>query len=123
MKSERTAKQSAARPAAFPRRVSVYETDEGFQLLKELAHRRGVSSTDLIRMLIREEAERAGLEMPGGSRLGGRRSRVPDTCPTGTPIWERLAASMRDLPQEALDTLPEDLAAQHDHYLYGAPKR
>jgi predicted DNA-binding antitoxin AbrB/MazE fold protein len=39
------------------------------------------------------------------------------------PIWERIAALTRDLPAGALDQLPDDLAAEHDHYLYGTPKR
>jgi hypothetical protein len=28
-----------------------------------------------------------------------------------------------DIPPEILEKLPRDGAAQHDHYLYGAPKR
>lgn len=48
----------------------------------------------------------------------------PDsTTPTREPIWERLAALARDLPPGALDNLPTDGASQHDHYLYGSPKR
>lgn len=39
------------------------------------------------------------------------------------PLAERIAARARALPPEVLDALPEDLAAQHDHYLYGTPKR
>ena len=39
------------------------------------------------------------------------------------PIWERLAALSRDLPPEVLDSLPVDGASQHDHYIYGTPKR
>jgi putative addiction module CopG family antidote len=30
---------------------------------------------------------------------------------------------MSDMPDEVLDRLPVDGAAQHDHYLYGTPKR
>jgi putative addiction module CopG family antidote len=30
---------------------------------------------------------------------------------------------MSDLPMEVLERLPEDGAAQHDHYIYGTPKR
>jgi hypothetical protein len=38
-------------------------------------------------------------------------------------LAERIMARARGLPHEALDSLPDDLAAQHDHYLYGTPKR
>jgi hypothetical protein len=35
----------------------------------------------------------------------------------------RIVARAAALPPGALDSLPNDLAAQHDHYLYGTPKR
>lgn len=44
--------------------------------------------------------------------------------PTGQkPVWERILERMADVPDEAFDKLPTDLAEQHDHYLYGTPKR
>ena len=39
------------------------------------------------------------------------------------PIWEVAEDLVRDIPKEALDSVPRDGAAQHDHYLYAAPKR
>ena len=39
------------------------------------------------------------------------------------PIWEVIDEIMRDVPEEVLRLLPTDGAAQHDHYLYGSPKR
>jgi predicted DNA-binding antitoxin AbrB/MazE fold protein len=38
-------------------------------------------------------------------------------------LAERIVARARALPPEVLDALPVDLASQHDHYLYGTPKR
>lgn len=38
-------------------------------------------------------------------------------------LAERIAARARALPQETLDRLPADGASQHDHYIYGTPKR
>jgi hypothetical protein len=29
----------------------------------------------------------------------------------------------KNIPQDAWETLPTDLATQHDHYIYGTPKR
>jgi hypothetical protein len=46
----------------------------------------------------------------------------PDGDPD-LPIWEFAVQLMRDAPDEALEALPMDGASQHDHYLYGAPKR
>jgi hypothetical protein len=43
--------------------------------------------------------------------------------PGGPTLAERIVALARNLPPGALDSLPDDLAAEHDHYLYGTPKR
>ena len=39
------------------------------------------------------------------------------------PIWEFAADLVRDIPEDVLSAVPTDGAAQHDHYLYAAPKR
>jgi Arc/MetJ-type ribon-helix-helix transcriptional regulator len=39
------------------------------------------------------------------------------------PIWEEIAEITADVPEEAWDALPTDLSDQHDHYIYGTPKR
>jgi predicted XRE-type DNA-binding protein len=39
------------------------------------------------------------------------------------PIWEKVAEISASVPAEEWAKLPTDLAANHDHYLYGAPKR
>jgi len=39
------------------------------------------------------------------------------------PIWERILDLVKDVPPEELDKLPTDGASQHDHYIYGTPKR
>ena len=44
-------------------------------------------------------------------------------APTQPSLVERIAARAAALPPEVLAALPDDLAAQHDHYLYGTPKR
>lgn len=43
--------------------------------------------------------------------------------PARATLAERIVARARALAPEALDALPDDLASQHDHYLYGTPKR
>src|SRR5262249_6690627 len=42
---------------------------------------------------------------------------------TPKPIWELFEEASRTIPDEELDRLPTDGAAQHDHYIYGTPKR
>jgi antitoxin component of MazEF toxin-antitoxin module len=39
------------------------------------------------------------------------------------PIWEKIADLIADVPPEELAKLPTDGASQHDHYIYGTPKR
>jgi antitoxin component of MazEF toxin-antitoxin module len=43
--------------------------------------------------------------------------------PARPALAERIVARARALAPEVLEGLPDDLAAQHDHYLYGLPKR
>ena len=39
------------------------------------------------------------------------------------PIWEVIEEENLSIPTEVWDALPTDLSEQHDHYLYGTPKR
>ena len=39
------------------------------------------------------------------------------------PIWEVILDNMKDVPPEEFARLPKDGASEHDHYLYGHPKR
>jgi hypothetical protein len=43
-------------------------------------------------------------------------------APATPSIWDELARLGREVESLPCD-LPEDLAINHDHYLYGAPKR
>lgn len=38
-------------------------------------------------------------------------------------IWDRIDEIVKQVPEEAWDRVPTDGAEQHDHYLYGAPKK
>jgi hypothetical protein len=48
---------------------------------------------------------------------------APGNGATPKPIGEIIDDVMRDLPEEVLEQLPVDGAAEHDHYIYGTPKR
>jgi hypothetical protein len=39
------------------------------------------------------------------------------------PIWEVIAEISAEIPMEEWEKLPSDGSVNHDHYLYGAPKR
>ncbi len=39
------------------------------------------------------------------------------------PVWQRFQNAVHSLPKEELAALPSNGASEHDHYLYGLPKR
>jgi Arc/MetJ-type ribon-helix-helix transcriptional regulator len=49
---------------------------------------------------------------------------IPEQAPLAQkPIWERILERSAAIPDEEWDKLPVDGAEQHDHYIYGTPKR
>ncbi len=61
-------------------------------------------------------------------RLKQEQAQQPAASPTEAalkhkPIWEVIEEENRSIPPEVWDTLPADLSEQHDHYIYGTPKR
>lgn len=46
-----------------------------------------------------------------------------DTAQGDKPIWEVFLEISASVPDEVWDALPTDLSEQHDHYIYGTPKR
>jgi predicted DNA-binding antitoxin AbrB/MazE fold protein len=64
------------------------------------------------------------LSLPEGTLVQVTIAPLDQECrPSQPPLAERIVARARALTSGALDGLPNDLAAQHDHYLYGTPKR
>jgi len=74
-----------------------------------LAQAKGVSTDTLVR-----EALDKILAEPGPPDEAKRESR---------PIWDVILDNMKDVPPEEFARLPKDGASEHDHYLYGHPKR
>jgi hypothetical protein len=48
---------------------------------------------------------------------------LPETKNPSRHISELIAERMKTLPSEVFERLPKDGASEHDHYLYGHPKR
>jgi hypothetical protein len=73
---------------------------------------------------LEELQESEPLAHPHGD-ANGTRVEGPPPAPQAVrkPIWEQFADAFADVPDEDLDRLPTDLAAQVDHYVYGLPKR
>lgn len=38
-------------------------------------------------------------------------------------IWQKIRARAQKVPAEVWDKIPSDSADNHDHYLYGTPKK
>ena len=38
-------------------------------------------------------------------------------------IWEKIREHAKEVPDEVWEQIPADGAEQHDHYLYGTPKK
>ena len=39
------------------------------------------------------------------------------------PVWQMVEELLEHIPKEDLDQMPTDGSEQHDHYIYGTPKR
>lgn len=60
--------------------------------------------------------QREVLEMVEKKALASRQNNA-------RPIWEVIAEISSEIPDEEWETLPSDGSVNHDHYLYGAPKK
>jgi Arc/MetJ-type ribon-helix-helix transcriptional regulator len=67
-------------------------------------------------------AEAAGLLLEQLQRADAQQANSAATQES-KPIWEEALELTVDVPAQEWDKLPSDLAEQHDHYIYGTPKR
>jgi hypothetical protein len=84
--------------------MSLTLSDEQARALQAKAAAEGLSLDEWIQKLARPEPEPT-VERP---------------LQTAADI---ILTSMRKVPPEIMATMPEDGASQHDHYIYGWPKR
>jgi hypothetical protein len=91
-------------------------TPEQKGLLVTLAQETGKPIPALIAEALDELQEHVHLQH-------GKRAHPLSPDQTTKPLWEIADDLLKDVPQEVLDRLPTDGAAQHDHYIYGTPKR
>lgn len=76
------------------------------------------SADDLVAEIVREYLRRPDVREAAPGPLAGQ-----GAAEERKPIWERIQDLMADVPEEEWDRLPTDLSEQHDHYIYGTPKR
>jgi Arc/MetJ-type ribon-helix-helix transcriptional regulator len=75
------------------------------------------SADEMITRLVQEYGQRTQQTMPKEPASQGQ----PATA--RKPIWEVFQELSASVPDEDWDRLPPDLSAEHDHYIYGTPKR
>jgi hypothetical protein len=64
------------------------------------------------------------VQFPTKARSRSRAEQGAGGVPTAVkPIWEVFDEITRKVPASELRQLPRDGAEQHDHYIYGWPKR
>ena len=68
--SENNKSRGRPRGAIFPRRLLIYDDDEGMTLLAEVARALGVSKAAAVRLLVREKAQQLGLRGDADARPG-----------------------------------------------------
>ena len=51
------------------------------------------------------------------------KQKAEEEKPKKKKIWEKIDELMQTLPKDAFEGMPTDGSLNHDHYLYGSPKR
>src|SRR5262245_19555457 len=95
-------------------------TPEQKALLQSLVRETGKSISTLLSEALEGLQEQVHAD---GNGHDDTTSAVPSPRPQRKHIWEVAEELFREIPDEELAQLPTDGAAQHDHYIYGTPKR
>ena len=93
-------------------------------VLESLSRETGKPVSALIAEALKELQEHVRHEDANG-KANGSNEEEPAVPPQESrkPIWEIAEELFEEIPEEELKQLPPDGAAQHDHYIYGLPKR
>jgi len=85
---------------------------------------------DEVEQTLREKADAAGVSTERYAQQVLERDLGVSSSDDGKPLAQPLRAvsemilrRVQALPPEAFEGLPRDGASQHDHYIYGTPKR
>ena len=102
-------------------------TSEQKGMLAALSRETGKPASTLIAAIIAALEELQECEHSSYAHEGTNDSEetkvVSPPPPKPKHIWEIAEELFSDIPEEDLARLPVDGAAQHDHYIYGLPKR
>jgi hypothetical protein len=77
-----------------------------------------------VRRLREALAANGGVRLPdSGKRQSPAETQAVTSADTGTSLLAMIEEIWGKVPDEEMEKLPTDLAEQHDHYVYGLPKR
>jgi predicted transcriptional regulator len=92
-------------------------TPEQKGMLASLAQETGEPVKALIDKALEDLQERLHAARENGAKGRGQQKEKNKL------IWEKIVEAGRRIPDEELESLPTDMAANVDHYAYGLPKR
>jgi Arc/MetJ-type ribon-helix-helix transcriptional regulator len=78
---------------------------------------------DQVFSVLQDSPARGGAHETQPAAISAAQESVGNGGGSEQPFWERITERMKLLPPEVFDSLPRDGASEHDHYLYGSPKR
>jgi predicted DNA-binding ribbon-helix-helix protein len=114
-------------PSPDAKRLTLRLPQDLWRRLSSEAAKQDMTATLLINRWIEEKLSPTGaassLREVTSEEQASQAGAAVRTPKSDRPIWEEIAEIMSLVPEEDLATLPTDLAEQHDHYLYGTPKR
>ena len=61
--------------------------------------------------------------LPEGAKVEVALLQPTDVPPKRKPIWEAALELAASIPEEDVKKMPRDASTNHDHYLYGTPRR
>ena len=95
--------------------MTIALTDEAERMIQEfMSSGKYVSESEVVKEALSALTERVA---------SSRSPRTPPTDSQVRRIGEMIDEMMKDIPEEALAKMPVDGSEQHDHYIYGTPKR
>ncbi|ETW96560.1 MAG: hypothetical protein ETSY1_26135 [Candidatus Entotheonella factor] len=65
----------------------------------------------------------ASVELDSNGNLSSDETSQTTKPDKSNQILDVFRQAWKEIPKEELESLPTDLAAEHDHYIYGTPKR
>ena len=98
-------------------------TPEQKGILASLSCETGKPIPTLIAEALQELQEHGRAGQTTGKKQTGNTSPVAARPSEAQLFWQRFLEASHHIPDEELDQLPPDLAAQVDHYIYGTPKQ